>query len=229
MHVFTLLIVSDSTWSDDLKKTLFAREGRRIVTAATLAEAQQKARFAPPDLVVARKHLADGSADELCRWFRQNTDLGTTRIVVMLDADSAAEAKSSHDAGADQVIVKPESPEALTPLIAQIIDAPLRKEIRVPVEVRVEGETSRGIMQGLTRNLSPGGAMLEVSSAQLEKGDVLYIRLHPHGVTVPIVAKAEVMRVQVQPLVTGIGIRFLRFDRDGKERLEQFLEARQSL
>jgi DNA-binding response OmpR family regulator len=223
MMPFILLIVAESAWAEHLKQTLFARDGMRIVLAQDGPEAQQKARFAPPNLVITKRHLPSGSGDDLCRWFRSNTELKDTRIVVMLETEVAAEAKLARDAGADQVIVQPRSPEALTPLVAQIVNAPMRQEIRVPVEVRVEGETSMGALQGLTRNLSLSGAMLEVSSAKAEKGDTLYVRLHPHGIATPIVAKAEVMRVSQQQMVVYLGVRFTRFDKDGRERLEQFL------
>lgn len=225
MNVFTLLVVAESSWTDDLKRTLFAREGRRIVTAQTIAEAQQKARFAPPDLVVAKRRLPDGTGNDLCRWFRAQTEMKTTRLVMMVDGESAAEAADARVAGADQVVAQPSSPEALTPLIAQIIDAPLRQEIRVPVEVRIEGETAQGVLQGLTRNLSPSGALIEVSTGKVGPGDTLYVRLHPAGSKVPIVAKAEVMRVTQQPMLLQVGVRFTRFDRDGAERLRVYLAS----
>ena len=223
MMPFTLLIVAEPAWAEHLKQTLFARDGMRIILAQDAPEAQQKARFAPPNLVIAKKHLPVGSGEELCRWFRNNVELKGTRIVVMLEEETPSAAKLLREAGADQVIIQPRSPEALTPLVAQIVSAPMRQEIRVPVEVRVEGETSVGAVQGLTRYLSLSGAMLEVSSAAAEKGDMLYVRLHPSGVAQPIVAKAEVMRVTPQQMAVSIGIKFLRFDKDGRERLEQFL------
>ncbi len=223
MTPFTLLIVAEPTWAEHLKQTLFARDGMRIILAQDGPEAQQKARFAPPTLVITKRQLPIGSGEELCRWFRANPDLKGTRIVVMLEEESPSVAKLLRDSGADQVIVQPRSPEALTPLVAQIVSAPMRQEIRVPVEVRVEGETTIGAVQGLTRNLSLSGAMLEVSSASADKGDILYVRLHPTGVASPIVAKAEVMRVTPQQIAVSIGIKFLRFDKDGRERLEQFL------
>lgn len=223
MNVFTLLVVAEPSWTDDLKRTLFAREGRRIVTAQNVAEAQQKARFAPPDLVVMKRRLPDGTGSDLCRWFRAQTEMKTTRLVVMITGDNAAESLEARTAGADQVVAQPSSPEALTPLIAQIIEAPLRQEIRVPVEVRIEGETAQGVLHGLTRNLSPSGALIEVSTGKMNTGDVLYVRLHPAGSKVPIVAKAQVMRVTPQPMIVQLGVRFTRFDRDGAERLAQYL------
>jgi DNA-binding response OmpR family regulator len=228
-EVFTLLVAAEPDWTDHLKKTLFAREGRRIVTALNVAETQQKARFAPPDLVVMKARLPDGTAGELCRFFRTSSDLKNSRLVVMVDADTPGDAAAAREAGADQIIVKPASPEALTPLIAQIMDAPLRQEIRVPVEVRIEGETDRGTLHGLTRNLSLGGALVEVSATKLHSGDKLYLRLHPHGASSPIVAKAEVMRVTPQPTGLSLGVRFVRFDKDGRERLEKFLETRDAV
>lgn len=224
MNVFTLLVVAETTWTDDLKRTLFAREGRRIVTAQTVAEAQQKARFAPPDLVVTKRRLPDGTGDDLCRWFRAQADMKSTRLVVMVAGDAGADTDAElRGAGVDQVLQQPSTPDLLTPLIAQIIDAPLRQEIRVPVEMRVEGESAQGILQGLTRNLSPSGALVEITSGSFNAGDVIYVRLHPAGATSPIVAKAEVKRVSPQPLVVQVGVRFLRFDRDGEKRLKQYL------
>lgn len=228
MDVFTLLVVAESDWTEHLKKTLFAREGRRIVTALTAAEAQQKARFAPPDLVVMKRRLPDGTSSELCRWFRAS-DLKNARLVVMVDGDSTGDAALAREAGADQVIVQPASPEALTPLIAQIMDAPLRQEIRVPVEVRIEGETNRGTLHGLTRNLSLGGALVEVAATAVNQGDMLYMRLHPHGATAPIVAKGEIMRITPLPMALSLGVRFVRFDKDGRERLEKFLVTRDAI
>lgn len=224
MDAFNLLIVAEPAWSAHLKQTLFAREGMRIVLAPTIAEAQQKAKFAPPQLVIANSRLPDGNADALCRWFRSNTDFKGLRIVVMLEADQSGAAEAYRDAGADQVIARPDSPASLTPLVAQLVNAPMRQEIRVPVEIRIEGETNSGTIQGLTRNLSLGGAMLDVSGAAAEKGDMLYVRLHPDGISQPVVVKAEVMRILNDKLQVTLGVRFLRFDKNGRERLDSFLQ-----
>ncbi len=228
MSVVTLLVVADTTWTDHLRQTLFAREGMRIVSAVSVAEAQQKARFAPPDLVLISRDLPDASGDELCRWFRSNIDVKKARLVVMLPDDSGINAQFAREAGADQVIVRPSTPEMLTPLVAQLLEAPLRREIRVPVEIRFEGESASGTLHGLTRNLSPGGAMLEVSgAAETETGDNLYVRMHPPGVTGAIVAKAEIMRIVDQQIAKTLGIRFLKFEKDGQDRLVKFIEQQQ--
>lgn len=225
MDAFNLLIVAEPAWSAHLKQTLFAREGMRIVLAPTIVEAQQKAKFAPPNLAIINSRLPDGNADSLCKWFRANPDFKGLRIVVMLEGEPASLAESFREAGADQVIARPESPASLTPLVAQLVNAPLRQEIRVPVEIRIEGETSTGTIQGLTRNLSLGGAMLDVSGAAAEKGDMLYVRLHPDGISQPVVVKAEVMRILSDKLQVTLGVKFLRFDKNGRERLDSFLQG----
>lgn len=225
MPSVTLLVVAEAAWAEDLRNTLFAREGMRIVIAGSLAEAQQKARFAPPDIVIAHRQQPDGLADEFCRWLRHNLGMKSVRIVVMLSADRPDEALAAREAGADQVIVQPSSPQALTPLVAKIIEAPLRQEIRVPVEIRVEGEAASGTTQGLTRNVSLGGALLEIAPLEIRPKDSIYVRLHLTGASKPVVAKAECMRVTAHAMGLTLGVRFVRFEKDSKEILKKFLQT----
>jgi CheY-like chemotaxis protein len=228
MQPCTLLIVGAQEAAEHLRNTIFAREGMRLVQASSLDDAKKKIRFAPPDLVVSARTIEAGRAEELCRWFRSHLELKNTPILVLLESKTEADAADLKAAGASQVLAGWEKSNALAGIIADMLNAPLRKEIRVPVEVRVIGEMDGGTLQGLTRDLSMGGAFMEVSGTSLKQGDQLYVRMHLQGAGRPMVAKAECMRAQTDPLTVRVGIRFLHFDKDGRALLEDFLEAQKA-
>lgn len=219
------MVVAEPRWTANLEQTLFARRGLRLVLAEAVAEARNKAAFASPDLIIAQRSLHDGLSDELCMWARRELNHSGLRFITMIPLPDGIATKLAREAGADEVIVQPQAPEALTPLVAQLLDAPLRKEIRVPAEIRVEGESSSGELQGLTRNVSASGAYIEISDSSVKPGDHLYIRLHLQGEPKPLVAKATCVRTTPLSMGAGLGVHFTRFAKDGEELLTRFLQA----
>ena len=218
------MVVAEHRWTTNLEQTLFSRRGLRLVVAEALAEAREKATFVRPDLIIAKRALEDGLSDSLCKWARYELGIPGLRFITMLPEPDAVATKVAREAGADEVIIQPTNAEGLTPLVAQLLDAPLRREIRVPAEIRVEGESASGELQGLTRNVSATGAYIEVSDTTVRPGDHLYIRLHLQGASAPMVAKAQCVRIEPLAMGSGLGVHFTRFAKNGKEILSQFLQ-----
>ncbi len=224
MSSCTLLLVAPEDWTLHLRQTLFAREGMRIVQAGNFTEARQKARFAPPDLAIVLADAGSAEVEAFCKWLRAEMEKKVT-VVVMLPADDPARARALTAVGADEVIMQPASSEALTPLVARMLEAPMRQEIRVPAEIRILGETALGTLQGLTRNVSMGGALLELTGVEIRSGDTLFVRLHPHTADRPIIVRAEVKRVAMHEMSYQVGVAFTQFEKDGRDLLAAFLQT----
>jgi DNA-binding response OmpR family regulator len=99
-----LLIVDDEIDACLLMTRIFRSKFKRIDCAYSLAEALEKARVEPPDVILLDNNLPDGLGIEYINDFRRLQTNLTMEVVMISAIDIHAEAL---DAGADYFIVKP--------------------------------------------------------------------------------------------------------------------------
>jgi DNA-binding response OmpR family regulator len=104
-----ILIVEDEKKISDIVRAYLQKEGFRVRTAHTGAEALSSLKE-KPDLVILDLMLPDMQGEELCSLIRQGPDVP----VIMLTAKSAEEDRvRGFTLGADDYMVKPFSPREL--------------------------------------------------------------------------------------------------------------------
>jgi two-component system KDP operon response regulator KdpE len=99
-----VLVVDDEPQILRALQTNLRGAGYEVETAATAAEALDKAALHPPEAVMLDLILPDGSGRDICRRFREWTDVP---IIVLSAVGEEREKVAALDAGADDYITKP--------------------------------------------------------------------------------------------------------------------------
>jgi two-component system KDP operon response regulator KdpE len=99
-----VLVVDDEPQILRALQTNLRGAGYEVETAATAAEALDKAALHPPEAVMLDLILPDGSGRDVCRRFREWTDVP---IIVLSAVGEEREKVAALDAGADDYITKP--------------------------------------------------------------------------------------------------------------------------
>jgi CheY-like chemotaxis protein len=135
-----LLVVDDNAQNRYMIEVLFTGNGYQVESAANGAEALEKARKAPPDMIVSDilMPVMDGFA--LCREWRADDWLGSIPFIFYTATYTDPEdEKFGLSLGADRFIVKPIAPENLLTIVTDVLnrsqpDAPVSPASTVPSE-----------------------------------------------------------------------------------------------
>jgi len=113
MKTRTILVVDDSRVTRELIKVYLIARDVALQEAADGAEALDKIRAAPPDLVLAdnRMPILDGVG--LCTAIRADPRLAELPVVILTSNADPATARALRKAGAREVLQKPVQPNVL--------------------------------------------------------------------------------------------------------------------
>ena len=168
----TILVVDDN--SDNLYQlqVLLPANGFDVITAANGAEALQKARDDPPDLIIADilMPVMDGFA--LCReWKRDERLRGIPFIFYTATYTDERDRQLALDLGAERFLVKPEEPEVLLRTVREVL-AERQQTGAASSRPAVEEEAVylKEYNQALIRKLEDKLAQLEATRSELEQG-----------------------------------------------------------
>ncbi|HPR65476.1 MAG TPA: TIGR02266 family protein [Thermoanaerobaculia bacterium] len=108
--------------------------------------------------------------------------------------------------------------------IGRLMEVAPRVEARLLVHMRVHMESRQGNLLCQCENISTSGMLIKTSS-RYDPGTRLTFEFTMPGDRDPIQGEAEVVRHTVHPRdkVSGMGLRFISMDEDGRERLERHL------
>jgi DNA-binding response OmpR family regulator len=115
----SVLMVDDEPIVVDVVARYLARDGHRVVTAATGDEARAKIESESPDLVLLDIMLP-GSTDglSLCRWIRSTSDLP---VILVTARGEEADRIVGLELGADDYVTKPFSPRELATRVRAVL------------------------------------------------------------------------------------------------------------
>lgn len=125
----TILLVDDSRVTRELVKVFLIAKDVTLVEASDGAEALEKIRAAPPDLVVAdnRMPVLDGAG--LCEALGADPRLRGVPVVILTSAADGETARRLRRAGAVEVLKKPVQPQTLQDAVARALAA---AAVRIP-------------------------------------------------------------------------------------------------
>jgi hypothetical protein len=177
------------------------------------------------DLVLVGFPIADPPVREVLRATRGRDSASRKASLLVVVLESMAAARELLQRGANRVI-RVDAPDgevrdtvrdllAVTPRVA------LRTTLRLAVER--EGRVERALAQ--TENVSLSGMLVRGSQTYPRATAVQFELLLP-GQPTPVTGRGLVVRgtAREREPVQGYAVRFVRFDRDGRQRLEQYLE-----
>jgi DNA-binding response OmpR family regulator len=119
-----ILIVEDNSELLELMRLALKHAGFRTATASNGADALKAAKDAAPDLVVLDLVLPELDGFAVCERLRKNPATAGIPIIVLTGLSSEFARLASLEAGADEYVTKPVSPEALVSTIKQLLRRP---------------------------------------------------------------------------------------------------------
>ena len=213
------LICSPTALEDELQDTLVFRNGFERHLARRADDALMLAMAARPGLVIIDADLMD--APQLITGLRGDEATRHTSIVVIARGDFDPDEVQLLEAGANAILRLPASADWTR--LERLLDVPLRKETRLPVDLKVEAFAG-GVPEpepGEAVNLSTRGMLLE-TWASLQTGDDidLSFRLPPDPQDVR--AGGRVVRLAGP---SRFGVEFTELDSDVPPRIARYLET----
>ena len=221
-----ILVVDDAPMFREIETVFLGRTGR-ILTACDGPEAFEIAKRERPDLVLTDLSMREMDGDELCRKIRHDTDLRHVPVIVVTSGNSAEDHERAVRAGADCVISKPLCRVSLLQVTQRFLRLTVRSFERVSFETEVRLSAGGQDVWAWSRNVSRGGMFVEADTA-LEPDSEFQIEFTVPDTSIVVQPTARVVwrRPPGEGRGPGIGLQFLKLDRDAANWLDQYVYER---
>lgn len=223
-----ILFVAAPQVVEPLRNSLLARKDFSVRQTASGIDAFNLIKFEHPDLAFVDIALEDEAGDLLCRDVKSDPTTKETFVAVLVEQGDDWFAKRARDAGADAVLAKPLKTEEVAQVIAKVAGQPIRRAVRIPVRIKVDGATSMGEMRGESLDLSISGLLMRMKECELEKGYAVWLKFQISPESAPVVCKAEVVRVVQGSGEYQVGVKFTSFTGSGGDVLRKALREMQA-
>jgi hypothetical protein len=212
------LICSESPLLEELSDTPLGRRDLERRVALSLEEAQSLVLHARPALIIVERDAP--WAERLIVHVRKEAHLRDVAVVVAARGAPTSAENDLLELGADVVLRLPGG-TAWDEHIDRLLSLPTRRDVRVPLQLRMEAQVGDDLLEAMILNLGLRG-MLVQSPAPLEVGHEIEFAFHVPGENRLITGSGRVAR-QASP--THYGVEFLRIEKDDQERLRRLVSA----
>jgi DNA-binding response OmpR family regulator len=169
-----ILVVDDEPHIVELVRYNLTQEGFAVDVADAGHDAIEKARTAPPDLVILDLMLPYVDGLEVCRHLRRQTPVP---ILMLTAKDSEHDRVLGLESGADDYVTKPFSPRELVARVRAILRRTGRDDVRGADTPLVAG---RLVLNALTHEVRLGDRAIELTAKEF---DLLRLLMgHPNQV-----------------------------------------------
>ena len=221
-----ILVVDDAPMFREIETVFLGRSGQ-ILTACDGTEAFEIAKRERPDLVLTDLSMREMDGDELCRKIRHDVDLRHLPVIVVTSGNSAEEHERAVRAGADGVISKPLCRVTLLQVAQRFLRLTVRSFERVSLETEVRLSANGQDVWAWSRNVSRGGMFVE-ADVTLEPDSEFQVEFTVPDTSIVVQPTARVVwrRPADHERGPGMGLQFLKLDRDAANWLEQYVYER---
>lgn len=181
-----VLVVDDNALNADLLVELLSSRGYRVVSASTSAEAEAQILREPPDVILLDVIMPGKSGYELCRELKNDPATRLIPIVMITGLSAREDRLAGIEAGADDFLLKPISPEELFARVKSLLklkeftdELETAESVICSLGLSVESRDpyTEGHCERLARNASDLGRHLgldEPSIVALRRGGYLH-------------------------------------------------------
>ena len=201
---------------------------RHKLTVVQVTSAEDSVKFAHSErveLVILEAEPTTMSLEDVVRTIRSKSSASnTTSLLVLANPGNEDEARQLIGRGVNRVMLAVDPPKFIAQQVAVLLEIAPRTTLRLTTELLVKLADGSEEVLGAVVNMSAAGLLLE-TNADLEPGQHVILSIDIEHQDEPVSAKAEVVR-KADPSrdgVEGIGVRFLSFAGDSRERLEAIL------
>lgn len=229
-----VLLADDVRLFLEVTKNFFSRESLQLIITQGGVEALKAARALRPDLVIMNLRMRDLPGDECCRRIKADPEIGSTPVILLVDAKDPPDEIVAGRAGCDYLLKKPLQREQLLDLTRSCLQVATRATPRQPSRLLVRyGVDGRLLLHDYSVNLSVGGIFL-ATDRSLPVDTQLTLEFLLPGGEKSLQAKGQVSWLNpadaaMDPkLPAGFGIRFVGLDRAQERRIRDFLQSERS-
>lgn len=196
-----LLVVDDNEQNRYLLQALLMGHGYEVIVASDGAEALDKARANPPDMIISDILMPGMDGYTLCREWKRTENLKAIPFVFYTATyTDPKDEEFALSLGAARFILKPQEPEALVEIIEGVIDAHKSGRLTRPCEPGPEEAVYfRDYNEALIRKLEDKLVQLESTKAALEHEVAERKRVEEH-----LLLKNAILTTQQETLPGGI-------------------------
>lgn len=201
------------------------RQRLEVIQVTSAEDATKLAHSDRLDLIVLEAEPTTMSFEEIVRLIRsQSSASNKASLLVLARPERTDEARRLIGHGINRVMVADDPPELIGRRVAELLDIAPRTTFRFSTRLLVEVADGADEALGAIVNVSASGMLVE-TDIEFVPGQHVVISIDVADQDEPLVVKAEVVR-QADPDrdgVDGIGVRFLGFRGDGRQRLGAIL------
>ena len=202
------------------------RQKLEVVTVAVPKNSIELAQSEPFDLVIFDAGVREGTFEQVVDSIRHGMSASrNSSILVLADSGHVDAVRSLVGRGVNRVMLLDDSPELIGQQVAELLSIAPRANLRFSTRLQTSVGDGAVEVLGEVVNLSATG-MLIATETSFEPGEQVVMTINLGGQQGSVSAKAEVVRQARADRggIDGIGVRFLSFAGDGKEKIEAVLE-----
>lgn len=221
-----ILVVDDAAMFRDLESLFLARSGQ-VLTACDADQAWEILHRERPDVVVTDLLMPGMDGDDLCRRIKADPDLRRTPVVIVTARNVGEQHERAVRAGADDVVEKPVNRVSLIQAVNNFLRLTVRGLVRVALDTDVRIAASEGELWARSRNVSRGGMFVESETALEPASEVqLEFKLPEWPRSLSPTAKVVWRRPSSRMVASGLGLQFLKLDREAARHLDEYVYER---
>lgn len=220
--------------SDDINRALgqldcfIHRSAFQTRVGRTGEEIVDLARRDPPNVVMINYYLGGLKGDEVCRILkRPELDRPPLPVLIVGPTYPPDIAERCRQAGCDDFIGSPASPNVLLQRLAAALGLQFRLHARIPAVISISFGRIISEFLGYSKDISEGGILIE-TTLPIDRGRRLHLRLFLDEEDRPVVTKATVLRVDRAEEEDHflVGMQFQPLDVGAAQRLRNYIHTR---
>lgn len=224
----TVLVVNVGSEEFDKVEPLLGREEFEVDRFPRASMALELIESVGFDVLVVGYPLPDISAREfLQRVRRSDSPCRATPLLLLARSEDLDAAGELVGYGANRVVPMEETAQQLQQEVTDLLEVAPRREVRTMVRLQVKVDDGKQLAMCQSENISRSGMLIRAGEAY-EIGTEVSFEFFLGQHSTPVVGCGEVVRHTTpgREDVVGMGVRFSSFEKNGRKRLERFLEDR---
>jgi hypothetical protein len=202
------------------------RQKLDVVKVAAPENSVELAHSEPFDLVIFDAEVKEGSLEQVVDAIRHGMSASrNTSVLVLARPRNVDAARELIGRGVNRVMLLDDPPELIGQQVAELLNIAPRANLRFSTHLQTSLGDGAVEVLGEVVNLSASGMLVETDTL-FEPGEQVVVTINLGGQQGSISAKAEVVRQAHAERggIDGIGVRFLSFAGDGKEKIDAVLD-----
>jgi DNA-binding response OmpR family regulator len=201
--------------------SLFNRGGIALLPGSSCSEIIDLHRSNQADLIIADAGLPGMDGVRLCSSLRSDARLKNVSIIMICDRDDPS-SERYRSAGSNYVMARPLDPAALFSTVSRMLMVQTRRDIRVPLRIRVDGKDGTETLVGMSRNISASGLLVH-SGRPLRIGGRLECSFTINSRVITL--ESRIVREDSRSGERLYGVQFLNLDAKTFVLIEHFVKS----